>query len=431
MHKFYVIGLVVLFFSGCASYSSSFQRIELLLAQQKPQQALLELEKNPATGTDKVLYLMDRAMLQRMSGLYQESNATFEEAKKHIQSLKGTSLLEQAGALAINDSSMSYEGEDYEQVAIHIYEALNYIALGQLDEARVEALQVDLLLKAKATDESSFVEHAFSRYLTGLIYESGGEFDNALIAYRKAEQAYEKSKKTLKVNTPLYLKKDLLRLTKKLGLLNEYVAYKTKFSLDVDAPSDAKDMGEVVLILHTGLAPIKRSQSLFVNTDDGVPVRISMPVYQSRASAIAGAQLMVGEHISQAEIVDNIDANARASLESHKGEMMVRLIARAVAKAAISNQAGKQGGELAGFLVDVVAMATETADTRSWLTLPKSILLSRLRLKSGVYPLRLELVGKHGASLGIVDLGEIDVQKGKLLFIEKMYISPPLAKVVM
>lgn len=228
MHKFYVIGLVVLFFSGCASYSSSFQRIELLLAQQKPQQALLELEKNPATGTDKVLYLMDRAMLQRMSGLYQESNATFEEAKKHIQSLKGTSLLEQAGALAINDSSMSYEGEDYEQVAIHIYEALNYIALGQLDEARVEALQVDLLLKAKATDESSFVEHAFSRYLTGLIYESGGEFDNALIAYRKAEQAYEKSKKTLKVNTPLYLKKDLLRLTKKLGLLNEYVAYKTK-----------------------------------------------------------------------------------------------------------------------------------------------------------------------------------------------------------
>ena len=431
MRKLYVAGLVVLFLSGCVSYSSSFQRIELLLAQQKPQQALLELEKYPATGTDKVLYLMDKAMLQRMSGLYKESNATFEEAKKHIQSLQGTSLLEQAGALAINDSSMSYEGEDYEQVAIHIYEALNYIALGQLDEARVEALQVDLLLKSKATDESSFVEHAFSRYLTGLIYEAGGELDNALIAYRKAEQAYEGNKKTLKVNTPTYLKKDLLRLTQRLGLLDEYVAYKTKFSLGIDVPSGVKGMGEVVLILHTGLAPIKRSQSLFVNSDDGVPVRISMPVYQSRSSVIAGAQLMVGEKTSQAEIVDSIDANARASLESHKGEMMVRLIARAVTKAAISNQAQRQGGELAGFLVDIAAMATETADTRSWLTLPKSILLSRLQLKTGVYPLHIKLMDRHGASLGIIDLGKVEVEQGKLIFVEKMYISPPLSKAVM
>ncbi|MDQ7004927.1 MAG: hypothetical protein Q9N67_08425 [Ghiorsea sp.] len=426
MRNFYIVGLVVLFLSGCASYSSNFQRIELLLAQQNPQQALLELEKNPATGTDKVLYLMDKAMLQRMSGLYVESNTTFEEVKKLIQSLKGTSLLEQAGALTINDSAMSYEGEDYEQVAIHIYEALNYIALGQLDEARVEALQVDLLLQAKATDENSFVEHAFSRYLTGLIYEAGGELDDALIAYRKAEQAYEKGRKNLKVHTPTYLKKDLLRLTKKLGLLNEYKAYQTKFALNIDTPVDARNMGDVVLILHTGLAPIKRSQSLLVHTDDGVPIRISMPVYESRTTNIAGATLMVGEYTSQAELVDSIDANARVSLESHKGEMMARLIARAVAKAAISNQAQKQGGELAGFLVDVVAMATETADTRSWLTLPKSILLARLRLKEGVYPLRIELVGRKRESLLMLDLGQVHVKKGKLVFVEKMYVSSPV-----
>ncbi len=431
MRKLYIVGLVVLFLSGCVSYSSSFQRIEQLLAQQKPQQALLELEKHPATGTDKLLYLMDKAMLQRLSGLYVESNATFEAAKQHIASLKGTSLLEQAGALTVNDSAMSYEGEDYEQVAIHIYEALNYIALGLLDEARVEALQVDLLLKTMATDDSDFVEHAFSRYLTGLIYEAGGELDNALIAYRKAYQAYEKNQDILHVSPPTYLKKDLLRLTKRLGLFNEYQAYQKQFSVDGALTIDAKNVGEVVLLLHTGLAPIKRSQSLFVNTDDGVPVRISMPVYQSRPTSIAGATLMVGNIKAKAEVVDDMDANARASLESHKDEMMVRLIARAVAKAAISHEAGKQGGELAGFLVDVVAMATETADTRSWLTLPKSILLSRLELKVGTYPLKLELVGKHGQPLGIIDLGKVDVKKGEIVFIEKMYIVPPMTEAVM
>ncbi len=133
MKKPCIVGLLLLLLSGCASYSSSFQRIESLLAQQKPREALLELDKHPVSGADKLLYLLDKAMLQRMSGLYAESNASFEVAKKVIESLQGTSLVEQAGALTLNDSVMSYEGESFEQVYIHLYEALNYLALGQLD----------------------------------------------------------------------------------------------------------------------------------------------------------------------------------------------------------------------------------------------------------------------------------------------------------
>jgi len=425
--KLYITGLLVLFLSGCASYSSSFQRIELLLAQQKPQEALLELEKNPTQGTDKLLFLLDKAMLQRMSGLYAESNKTFEEAKKHIESLSGTSLLEQAASLTVNDSSLSYAGEDYEQVSIHLYAALNYIALGQLDEARVEALQVDQRLKELAEGEAEYAEDAFSRYLAGLIYEAEGELDNAMIAYRKAYQAYTKHDEKLGVDLPLLLKQDLLRVSKKLGLDDEFEKYAAEFDTDVTLDSKTSNkFGEVVLLLHTGLAPIKRGLNIFVNTKDGVPMRISMPVYQSRPSFIKGGILKIDALSQPTELVDNFDAIARASLESHKAAIMARLIARAIAKGAISNKAKQQGGELAGFLADVAMMATETADTRSWLTLPKHIYLSRIKLEPGLHAASLSLLGDQGEVVQVVDLGNIAVKKGEMIFFEKTYIRPHL-----
>ena len=434
MKKPYIVGLLLLFLSGCASYSSSFQRIESLLSQQKPQEALLELEKHPAKGADKLLYLLDKAMLQRMNGLYAESNASFEAAKKVIESLQGTSFVEQAGALTINDNMMSYEGESFEQVGIHLYEALNYIALGQLDEARVEALQVDERLKALAEDSGdSWVEDAFSRYLAGLIYDAEGEADNAMISYRKAYEVYRKQGKTLGVAAvPRFLKQDLLRLSKQLGLMDEFESYKKLFKDVAEEQNDREaDMGEVVLLLHAGLAPIKRSQSLFINSDEGVPVRISLPVYQSRPTVVTGAKLNIDSASQVAVLVENVDAIAKVSLESHKPAMVARLVARAVAKAALSNKAERQGGELAGFLVDVAALATETADTRSWLTLPKHIYLSRMALPEGEYPASLTLVGTQGQTLTEIDLGTIHIKPGRILFIDKTYIPPlPLRRMM-
>ncbi|MCF6208590.1 MAG: hypothetical protein L3J61_04300 [Ghiorsea sp.] len=169
-----VVCLLLAVLSGCASYSQGFQKVELLLSQQKPELALQELEKNPSTVKNELLYLLDKAMLQRMSALYKASNTSFEQAKVLMDKLEATSMTEQLGALTINDSAMSYEGEDYEQIAVHIYAALNYIELGLWDEARVEALQIDERIKRlKEKRDGKAIEDPFARYLTGFIFEQG------------------------------------------------------------------------------------------------------------------------------------------------------------------------------------------------------------------------------------------------------------------
>src|SRR5262245_8078944 len=142
---------------------------------------------------------MNKGMLLRMAGDYTESTRTLEEAKNAVEQLRALSLREQALSLTVNDATKAFVGEDFERVMVNNYLALNYLERGQLDAARVEALQVDLLLREKAqktTIVSPYAEDAFARYLTGIVYEDEREWSDAMIAYRKAYEAYKKQLKS-------------------------------------------------------------------------------------------------------------------------------------------------------------------------------------------------------------------------------------------
>ena len=45
-----------------------------------------------------------------------------------------------------------YYGDDFERAMIHVFNALNYVYLKQLDDALVEARRVDLFLNKLQTD---------------------------------------------------------------------------------------------------------------------------------------------------------------------------------------------------------------------------------------------------------------------------------------
>jgi hypothetical protein len=62
------------------------------------------------------------------------------------------------------------------------------------------------------------------------------------------------------------------------------------------------------------------------------------------------------------------------------------------------DKSGRQGDDAAVkligfFLVRVAAIATERADTRSWLTLPANVQIARLDLPPGSYDVTVELLG--------------------------------------
>lgn len=403
--------LLVAGMGGCATYSDWVGHMESDISRGQPDKALQVLEKH-ASSKDQVLYLLNRAMLLRMAGDYEASNTSFESAKAMISRLSAISVTEQGGALTVNDMMRSYTGDYYEQVLIHVFEALNYLAMDQPDQARVEALQLDVKLKQHG-DNSNF-EDGFARYLTGIIYEDLGEWDDAMIAYRQAYDAYRRYPPQLKMPVPQQLKSDLIRLADKVGLDEEARRYREKFDISKVAQIPKSD-GEIIFLLNTGLAPLKRSIEVRAITQSGQLVTVSMPAYEDRQPTVTSARLDADGKRVTTDLFENVDTLATNALAKQKPAILARAVARAVIKTKESKEAQRRN-EALGLVVNLANAITDRADTRSWSTLPNRICLARLPLPAGKYKLQVDLFDRLENPVARRDY-DIDIAAGDKHFI--------------
>ncbi|OGI44219.1 MAG: hypothetical protein A2V92_05430 [Candidatus Muproteobacteria bacterium RBG_16_65_31] len=427
---------VLLALGGCAGYSDSFDPIAASLAEQRYDRALEALERRPPARRDQVLYLLDRGMLLRMNRDFAGSNQALEAAQARIAELYGKSVSEESLAFVINDATRSYVGEEHEQVLMHLYKALNYLDLGARDEARVEALQVDVRLR-EFGEKVGYAEDAFARYLTGIIYEERGEWSDAMIAYRKAYEAYRKHRADYAVDIPQFLKQDLLRLASRQGLRQELARYQKEFALDRWMSLDElRAQGELIFILHAGLAPIKREHAVTLpDPQSGHLVRISLPYYESRPADVARARLTVGGAEVATALVEDVEAIARKSLAAKMPAISARAAARAVVKSQLARAAregGRGGGDrdnalaaiVLGLGVEVASLLTERADTRGWLTLPHDIQLARLPLPPGSHKIKVDLLDRNDQVVAVREYADVVIRRGQKTFISQHWISP-------
>lgn len=410
--------MTLLSLGGCATYSDGIGGVERLLAAGKNDAALTALDKQVDGRKDRVLYLLNKAMILHMAGDYTQSNAALEEVKPLIERNAVISVSEQAAALSVNDAQRAYAGAQYERIYVHIYQALNYLALQQLQEARVEALQIDAALGQ--IDKQEPVPAGFAYYLSGLIYEALGEWDDAMIDYRKAYEAYRAYPDTYRVPLPESLKEDLVRVAARLGFDDELARYREEFGLDPDvvrAKLDGK--GEVIVVLHSGLAPTKRDTVASVYAADGRLVTIALPYFQARAVEVTQATLRAANDAAQvhAEPVEAVERMAEAELQREIPRITARAVARAVVKNKLIKQGERQGNEALGFVMNVAGIMTERADTRSWSTLPARLYVARLPLMPGRYDLTLELRNSTGVTVDTRAYNDVALRAGDKRFI--------------
>lgn len=411
---------------GCATYSESFRPLEKEIIAQRPHKALKILEKSQPSGNDRLLYFLDKAMFLRMMGKFAESNKSLEDAKKYIEKYSPTSITEETAAFFVNDSTRAFIGVPFEQVLVHFYAALNYLEMGELDAARVEAQQVDIKLKILSQSDKNpiLIADPFARYLTGIIYEDLGEWSNALIAYRKAYQAYQAHRKRYNLTIPKYLKYDLIRLTDYEGLRDERDKYIKKFNIGKWRKQQSLNkQGEVVFIMNNGLAPIKRQRTVAHAAIKGQVVRISLPFYQKRRNGFYTARISAGKKSAISTEVKDINSIAEKTLATFMSGITARAIARAVAKHNVAREVGDRHA-LAGLAMMVTNYATEVADTRSWLTLPGELRLARLPLKPGKYDINIELRGAGNHILRTYQYKDVQVKRGAKTYLTYHWVSP-------
>ena len=411
--------------SSCVNLGKKTESMQSELRAGNIGNALVIVEREDSAEKD-VLASMNKGMLRQMKGDYKGSNEIFEVAKNKIEELYGVSVSEQTGALIVNDTLRSYSGDRYEQVLLHAYMAMNYLKLNDLDSARVEMLQADVKMQEWGEEPE---EDPFVRYLSGLIYEALGEKDQALVAYRKAKQAYQASNQNIGV--PDVLKKDLLRLLSEEGLKNELRALKKEFKLkSFKASSTSKKMGELVVVLSAGLAPVRGEASITVPSGDEVvdTVKIAIPKYFN-SSPIFSANLSARGVSASLELVEDVDALARAALDSDLPIITARAVVRALVKHKTQKKVKEERGELMGFLATVTNLVTEQADTRSWTSLPRTIQLTRIKLPTGSHDVNIQI---YNASGNLVDTisKRVTVKPGKTAFLTERWVAPNMSMAV-
>jgi hypothetical protein len=370
---------------------------------------------------DRLLYFLDRGVVEQMLGNYDTSNYYFEKAYIYNQDFKrdiGSDL----ASMVSNPMVRPYKSEDYEVVMVHFYKAINYLMLSKPDEALIEVRRINIRLNEQSDKYEDkryrYKEDAFAHLLMGVIYESKSDINNAFIAYRNAYDTYKEVYPEFGVEAPEQLKRDILRTASQLGFYQELEYYEREFGISHEEEIDSS--GTVVFFWLNGLSPIKGEVSLnlattgggdgtFVFTDqnEGVSVpivfnnpdqsadiselsfvRMAIPKYNRRDPLIHSASLIGPNGEYQLQMAENISEIAIANLEDRLLREMAMTLGRVALKQA-AEAAAREQEEGLGAAVSFINAITEKADTRNWQTLPYSISYQRIPLPAGKNELKL------------------------------------------
>jgi hypothetical protein len=398
--------------AGCAtfrSYDSELSGTIALAAAGNIDGAIKRLGANNRFGRKDLLYYLEMGELQRLGHRIDASEKAWLTADAQVQTWEQAALanpeklLGDVASVVLNDKSRPYEGHDYEKVMLTTRLALDHLAQGDFDTARVdikrtherEAVIAQLREKElRKTEEearkrgmrTSFkelngypvqtidnpevnalrnsYESAFSHYLAGFVYEALGEPSLAAPGYRQAIE--------LQPNRP--------QLEDALSGLDARVAARDDGSTDV------------LFVLESGTAPARQSRQFnlpFPYRDRLLIVPVSFPVMSPPQPAYMPAELQIrGQPPIPTTVITSIDLMARKALQEEMPGIMLRGIIRSSGKAIAQYEARKsdQSG-LAALAVAIGSIVTESADERGWRLLPAQIAIARARIPSGEHTL--------------------------------------------
>ncbi|MDD3806673.1 MAG: hypothetical protein PHE86_01380, partial [Candidatus Marinimicrobia bacterium] len=141
---FALSALLLFLLISCTSIMTNtfiYEGIDEALAKNEFLTPIAQLEniKDKAfSEKDRVLYFLNMGMLHHFAGNYSESNVMLTQAERGIEELYTVSVSKLASSFLLNDNALDYSGEDYEDIYLNVFKALNYAHLGETDASFVE-----------------------------------------------------------------------------------------------------------------------------------------------------------------------------------------------------------------------------------------------------------------------------------------------------
>jgi hypothetical protein len=408
---------MVLLTSGCATMQSHDE--DIFSAQVAAESGSIEaaIAKLDATAPSpeakkQILYNLERAELLRLGRQYSDSNAALLQADEIIKQWEETATsspskpLSTLGAAFASEKFKPYEGQDYEKVMLTTRLALNRMALGDWENARIdirrtherEALiaalrareiaqaeehareqgvkltgqeingyPVETINDAKVLALKNGYQNALSHYLAGFLYEVLNEPGLAAPGYRKAIE--------IKPHSAI-LEDGLRELEKRTQFTHRRQQRKT----------------DVLFLIEAGSVPARKPVAFTVPvpTERGfVTASFSYPVITPSLTPHLSS-VQVGPISWKPELVVDFNLMARRALKDEMPRVILRGATRLITKTLPQDQATKKSGLFLEGGTPAASIATEQPDERMWRMLPERVYVVRGYLAPGDYWIKID-----------------------------------------
>jgi len=441
--KIIIITLSAFSALSCATTSKAYKEIDNAVDQSNFSAAAGVIKKgqerkNPVySEKNAILLYLDKGLLEHYAGNYEESSKDFQRAEKLIEEAYTKSISEGFLSYIVNDNTKAYPGEDFEDIYLNVFNALNYFKRGDTESALVEIRKLsassgklDMLarkyeyidpktgenLSQKTKKETgisempktkavNFSNSALARYLGALFYQAAGNTDAARIEFDQINRAYA-------ANSDIYR-----------GLVPRAVE---------EARNVPSQLARLNIISFSGLSPVKEEALITQHLPFQHPVLqiavFKLPALERRSYNITKIEVEVeGAGKFNLELLEDMGAVIQETFNARYSNIFLKTYIRTIIKYTVADiaaiETSRQKDALAGLIIALAARAamdgSEKADIRMSRYLPDKAYIGGINLDPGTYQVYINYY--HGNRLVFRDEHKnVAVKKGGLNLIESV-----------
>ena len=373
---------------------------------------------------ERLLYYLDAGMLHHIQGNWQQSNDLLTRAEDAIQELYTKSVARAAGSMLLNDTSLEYSGEDYEDIYINVFKALNFLELGNPEAAMVEVRRVDeklsfLELKyarmAKEMEQDSeakvqfknsrgrFHSSALASYISMIMYEADRRMDDARIDYDNLHYAFKSQPELYPFSPPAIAHPEANKERNMLRVLSFVNRGPTKLPLEMHIHT-SKDL----LVLASSGKDVDFNAIPWPGIEDGYYFKFAIPYLEDRPPKVGRVDVVTSDGQRQTlSKLEDLSLVARRSFELKEPMIILKSVSRTVIKGLAAEKAKEEakkntsdlGAALLGLVADAAVFLSENADLRISQFFPSDALITEIPLPEGEQTIRIEYFGINGVLL--------------------------------
>jgi hypothetical protein len=394
--------------------------------------AELESQLHVYNEHDEVLLYLDTGMLAHYAKDYEHSADLLQNGERAIEEAFTKSISRSIGSYLLNDNTLEYAGEDYEDIYINVFNSLNYYHQGDLDGALVEIRRSNNKLRALSTKYGTMIT---SLQRSMLEQEIDVPYDA-----EAASTAFTDSALARYVSMLFYRGENLwddVRIDRnfiKLAFANQPSLYPFPLPSSIDEESEIPSgKARLNLISFNGFSPIKIEETMRIPLLlSGNYIKIALPEMISRPSIIAFTEVQMdsGERF-HLELLEDIDRIAKETFKLNQSAIYLKTVMRSSAKSTTSAafQAASEASEdkddsasaLFGVLslgAQIFAEVSEQADLRAAHYFPGKALVGGINLDPGIYSFTVNYYDTKRRLVYQQRFENISVQENQLNLVE-------------